>query len=157
MTLRFDESQLRTQLDRLSREHRAAFAAACAERLFPAYMRFSQEARTGDLRTRAPPLVTSRLRASSAILRQNARMRAFEARPAPLSRETDGAIRVSGTRVSLESVVSAFDAGATAEEIVQQYPSLELSATYAIISCHETTCPVQRSRSSQLVVLSSWL
>jgi hypothetical protein len=23
--------------------------------------------------------------------------------------------------------------------------------------CHETTCPVQRSRSSQLVVLSSWL
>jgi uncharacterized protein (DUF433 family) len=61
-------------------------------------------------------------------------MQAFEARPAPLSRGTDGMIRISGTRVSLESVVSAFDTGATAEEIVQQYPSLELSATYAVIS-----------------------
>jgi len=61
-------------------------------------------------------------------------MQAFEARPAPLFREADGTIRVSGTRVSLETLVTAFDAGATAEEIVQQYPSLELSATYAVIS-----------------------
>ena len=61
-------------------------------------------------------------------------MQAFEARPAPLSRGPDGVVRVSGTRVSLETIVSAFDAGATAEEIVQQYPSLELSAAYAVIS-----------------------
>jgi uncharacterized protein (DUF433 family) len=61
-------------------------------------------------------------------------MQAFEAKPAPLFRDPDGVIRVAGTRVSLETVVSAFDAGATAEEIVQQYPSLELSATYAVIS-----------------------
>jgi uncharacterized protein (DUF433 family) len=61
-------------------------------------------------------------------------MQAFEAKPAPLCRDADGAIRVSGTRVSLETLVSAFDAGATAEEIVQQYPSVELSATYAVIS-----------------------
>ncbi len=61
-------------------------------------------------------------------------MQAFEAKPAPLLRDPDGVIRVAGTRVSLETLVSAFDAGATAEEIVQQYPSLELSATYAVIS-----------------------
>jgi uncharacterized protein (DUF433 family) len=61
-------------------------------------------------------------------------MQAFEAKPAPLFRDADGTIRVSGTRVSLETLVFAFDTGATAEEIVQQYPSLELSATYAVIS-----------------------
>jgi uncharacterized protein (DUF433 family) len=61
-------------------------------------------------------------------------MQAFETKPAPLSRGPDEAIRISGTRVSLETIVSAFDAGATAEEIVQQYPSLELSAAYAVIS-----------------------
>jgi len=62
------------------------------------------------------------------------RMQAFEAKPAPLLRDSDGTIRVSGTRVSLETLVSAFDAGATAEELVQQYPSLGLYATYAVIS-----------------------
>ncbi len=49
--LRFEEPLLRAQLDRLPREHRAAFAAACAERLFPAYMRFSHEARRADPET----------------------------------------------------------------------------------------------------------
>jgi uncharacterized protein (DUF433 family) len=61
-------------------------------------------------------------------------MQAFEAKPAPLFRDPDGVIRMAGTRVSLETLVFAFDAGSTAEEIVQQYPSLELSATYAVIS-----------------------
>jgi uncharacterized protein YjaG (DUF416 family) len=49
--LRFEEQWLRGELDRLPRTHRAAFAAACAERLFPAYVRFSEEARTGDVET----------------------------------------------------------------------------------------------------------
>jgi uncharacterized protein (DUF433 family) len=52
----------------------------------------------------------------------------------PLSAGSDGVVRVSATRVSLETIVSAFDAGATAEEIVQQYPSLELAQVYAVIS-----------------------
>ncbi len=51
VTLRFDEPALRRQLDRLPREQRAAFAAACAERLFSAYLRFSHEARTADPKT----------------------------------------------------------------------------------------------------------
>jgi uncharacterized protein (DUF433 family) len=61
-------------------------------------------------------------------------MQAFEARPPPLSAGSDGVVRVSATRVSLETIVGAFDAGATAEEIVQQYPSLELAPVYAVIS-----------------------
>ena len=50
-TLRFDEPVLRGQLDRLPREHRAAFAASCAERLFSAYVRFSCEAGRADPKT----------------------------------------------------------------------------------------------------------
>jgi uncharacterized protein (DUF433 family) len=61
-------------------------------------------------------------------------MQAFEARTPPLVTGPDGVVRVRGTRVSLESIVAAFDAGATAEEIVQQYPSLHLAAVYAVIS-----------------------
>jgi hypothetical protein len=36
--------------------------------------------------------------------------------------------------VQLETVVVAFDAGATAEEIAQQYTSLDLADVYAVIS-----------------------
>jgi uncharacterized protein (DUF433 family) len=61
-------------------------------------------------------------------------LQAFEAKPPPLIAGSDGVVRVSATRVSLETIVSAFDAGATAEEIVQQYPSLELASVYAVLS-----------------------
>jgi uncharacterized protein (DUF433 family) len=52
----------------------------------------------------------------------------------PLSADADGVIRVNQTRVTLETVVMAFLEGATAEEFVQQYPSLSLAATYATIA-----------------------
>jgi len=61
-------------------------------------------------------------------------MLAFEAAPPPLDSTPDGTIRIAGTRVSLETVVTAFDAGGTAEQIVQQYPSLDLADVYAVIS-----------------------
>jgi|SRR5215471_21108193 len=60
-------------------------------------------------------------------------MRAFELRPLPLTEDEHGVIRVTGTRVQLETVVTAFDMGATPEEIVQSY-SLDLATTYAIIA-----------------------
>lgn len=37
MTVRFDETALVAALERLPRAHRVVFAAACAERLMPAY------------------------------------------------------------------------------------------------------------------------
>jgi uncharacterized protein (DUF433 family) len=61
-------------------------------------------------------------------------MQAFEATAPPLIEGDDGVIRIAGTRVQLETVVDAFDAGATAEEIAQQYPSLDLRSVYAVIS-----------------------
>jgi uncharacterized protein (DUF433 family) len=48
--------------------------------------------------------------------------------------DSGGTIRVGGTRVSLDTVVAAFLEGADAEEIVAQYPSLDLADTYAAIS-----------------------
>src|ERR1700720_3855907 len=50
-----------------------------------------------------------------------------------LSKGGDGVYRVGGTRVTLDLVVRAFNRGATAEEIVQKFPSLELSDVYQVI------------------------
>jgi uncharacterized protein (DUF433 family) len=51
----------------------------------------------------------------------------------PLSTDHAGVLRVAGTRVSLDSVVYAFDEGATPEEIAQAYPTLDLAAIYSVI------------------------
>jgi uncharacterized protein (DUF433 family) len=51
----------------------------------------------------------------------------------PIQTDAGGVIRVGGTRVTLDTVVAAFDAGATAEEIVQQYPSVTLADVYSVI------------------------
>ena len=50
------------------------------------------------------------------------------AEPIPLEADGEGVVRVGGTRVTLDTVVAAFNEGATAEEIVYQYPSLDLAA-----------------------------
>lgn len=52
----------------------------------------------------------------------------------PLQTDADGVIRVAGTRVTLDTLVAAFDAGATAEEIAQQYPSVALADIYLVIA-----------------------
>jgi uncharacterized protein (DUF433 family) len=52
----------------------------------------------------------------------------------PLNRDSDGVMRVGGTRVSPDTVVAAFLEGATSEEIAQQYPSLDLADVYSVIS-----------------------
>lgn len=43
-------------------------------------------------------------------------------------------MHIGETRVSLDSVIFAFNDGATPEEIVQQYPTLNLTDAYAVIS-----------------------
>jgi uncharacterized protein (DUF433 family) len=54
--------------------------------------------------------------------------------PVPLSQDQAGVLRVTGTRVSIDSVIYAFQEGSTPEEIVQQYPTLDLKDVYAVIS-----------------------
>jgi uncharacterized protein (DUF433 family) len=51
----------------------------------------------------------------------------------PLEVDLDGTVRVGKTRVTLDTVIAAFTEGATAEEIVQQYPSLQLADVYHVI------------------------
>ena len=52
----------------------------------------------------------------------------------PLHTDADGVIRVGGTRVTLETVVSVFDAGSTPEEICEDFPSLTLPDVYAVVT-----------------------
>lgn len=59
---------------------------------------------------------------------------AFTPTPVPLVTLDDGTIRVSGTRVPLDTVVYAFRQGATPEEIAQRYTTVRLDAAYAIIA-----------------------
>jgi hypothetical protein len=58
---------------------------------------------------------------------------ALRSEPLPLEKGSDGVIRVGGTRVTLETIWAAFQDGATAEQIVQQYPSLSLADAYQAI------------------------
>jgi len=51
----------------------------------------------------------------------------------PLETDTNGVIRVSNTRVTLDTIVTAFKEGATAEEIAQQYPTIPLADVYYVI------------------------
>jgi uncharacterized protein (DUF433 family) len=53
--------------------------------------------------------------------------------PVPLVQGADGVMRVRGTRITLDTVFAAFREGATAEEIVQQYPSISLADVYQVI------------------------
>jgi len=52
----------------------------------------------------------------------------------PIERNMDGVLRVGGTRVTLDTLVTAFLSGATAEEIALRYPSLKLADIYSAIS-----------------------
>jgi len=51
----------------------------------------------------------------------------------PLETDAHGVIRVSNTRVTLDTIVTAFKDGATAEEISQQYPTIPLADVYYVI------------------------
>jgi uncharacterized protein (DUF433 family) len=48
--------------------------------------------------------------------------------------QVEGAYRITGTRVSLDSVVYAFGQGQTAESIAQSFPTLTLEQVYGAIT-----------------------
>lgn len=53
--------------------------------------------------------------------------------PVPFSTDAQGVVRVGGTRVTLDTVVAAFDSGASAEEIADDFP-LHLDDVYAVLT-----------------------
>ena len=58
----------------------------------------------------------------------------METKPVPLTADAHGVLRVRSTRVPLDRVIYAFNEGASAEEIVMRYPTLELADVYAVIA-----------------------
>jgi uncharacterized protein (DUF433 family) len=58
----------------------------------------------------------------------------IEAHPVPLRIDEHGVARVGKTRVTLDTVVYAFNQGESAEEIMQNYPSLRLADVYGVIA-----------------------
>jgi uncharacterized protein (DUF433 family) len=75
-----------------------------------------------------------RMRPAHRIRKVNAVTLTIAAETVPLVTDVDGVIRVGKTRVALDTVVSAFLDGATAEEITHQYPSLDLADVYSVIA-----------------------
>jgi uncharacterized protein (DUF433 family) len=51
----------------------------------------------------------------------------------PLHRDADGAIRVGSSRVTLDTIVQAFQDGESPESIVEQYPAVELADVYLVL------------------------
>jgi uncharacterized protein (DUF433 family) len=52
----------------------------------------------------------------------------------PLRRDSTGVLRVGQTRVTLDTPITAYEAGATAEEIALNYDALTLSQVYAALA-----------------------
>jgi uncharacterized protein (DUF433 family) len=52
----------------------------------------------------------------------------------PLRVTEDGTIRVAESRVSLDSIVHHYKLGASAEQIAQKFPALDLADVYAAIT-----------------------
>lgn len=60
----------------------------------------------------------------------------------PFRLTDEGTIRIAESRVSLESVIYHYKLGASAEQIVQKFPALDLADVYAAITYylnHEAT------------------
>ena len=71
----------------------------------------------------------------------------------PIHTDADGVVRVAGTRVTLDTIVGAFDTGATAEAIAQQYSSVPLADVYSVITCYlrhkSEVCAYLKTREEQ--------
>lgn len=59
---------------------------------------------------------------------------AIIANPPPLEINPDNVVLVGETRVTLDTVVTVFKQGTTAEEIVHRYPALKLADVYSTIA-----------------------
>lgn len=56
------------------------------------------------------------------------------AEPELMTVDERGMVRIAGTRITLDTVVGAYNRGDTPEEIVYGFPSLSLADVYAVIS-----------------------
>lgn len=54
--------------------------------------------------------------------------------PPPLRQTEEGTIRIADTRVSLDTVIAAYQNGVCPEEITRKFPTLALVDVYAVIT-----------------------
>jgi uncharacterized protein (DUF433 family) len=54
--------------------------------------------------------------------------------PVPFREDSEGVIRVGGTRVTLDTILTAYMKGSTPEQIAQDYSSLATADIYAAIA-----------------------
>ena len=54
--------------------------------------------------------------------------------PASFAMDRHGIARVGGTRLTLDTVVTAYKNGASAEQIARQFPPVELADVYSVIA-----------------------
>ena len=52
----------------------------------------------------------------------------------PISEDASGGLRVGGSRVLLETIIRAFQDGATPETIAQRYPTASLENIYTVVA-----------------------
>ena len=52
----------------------------------------------------------------------------------PLHSDAQGVMRVGASRVTLDTVIHAFEQGHTPEEITSRYPALKLADVYSVIA-----------------------
>ena len=67
----------------------------------------------------------------------------YAAQDVPLTTDPDGTVRVRGTRVLFDLVVRAYWRGATSEDIVRMYDTLDPANVYLVIGyylTHRETC-----------------
>jgi uncharacterized protein (DUF433 family) len=54
----------------------------------------------------------------------------------PIKEDEHGVLRIGGTRVSLDSIVCAYQNGATAEQIADDFPTLDLADIHVAIGLY---------------------
>ncbi len=61
-------------------------------------------------------------------------LESYVAQPPPLRELENGAVRIEGTRVSLDSVIHHFNQGRSPEDIVRSFTTLKLRDVYLVIA-----------------------
>jgi len=59
---------------------------------------------------------------------------AIQSEPIPMQADSDGTVRIGGTRVTLDTVISAHVNGATPQDIARQYPTIQLADIYTVLA-----------------------
>ena len=62
----------------------------------------------------------------------------FNPIPVPLHMDESGSVRVSGSRVTLDILISCYQQGESPEEIAADFPTVPLASVYAVISYYLT-------------------